>query len=453
MGTTIAAIATPPGRGGIGIVRISGPLAAKVGQAIIRKILTPRQATFCTFNHPEGFPLDEGIALYFKAPHSFTGEDVVELQGHGGIAVLHHVLDAVCEAGATMARPGEFSERAFLNGKIDLIQAEAVADLIDASSSQAVQGALRSLQGEFSNAITALTDQVTHVRVILESALDFSDEEIPLIDAQQVEMYVSQLEEATATTIGLAQQGSRLQVGLSIVILGQPNAGKSSLLNCLAKKEAAIVTDIAGTTRDVLQESINIQGMPLHIVDTAGLRETQNIIEQEGVRRAWEEAKGADVIVWVLDSSDSTLSMDALKQQYITIQKTITSQIPMVIVLNKIDLGNTLLLPNALQDLPRFMVSAKHDQGISSFTEYLLEVAGLQCSSTGVFSARARHIQALQQALQHIQHSLLIFQQAQAYELVAEELKMAQHALGEITGQVTSDDLLGEIFSTFCIGK
>ena len=453
MGTTIAAIATPLGRGGIGIVRISGPLALDIGQAITQRTLIPRQAVFCTFQNSRPEAIDEGVALYFKAPHSFTGEDIVELQGHGGVAVLQQVLEAACEIGAEIAKPGEFSERSFLNGKMDLIQAEAVADLIDAGSTQAAQSALRSLQGKFSEAIQALNQKIIHVRVLLESALDFSDEEIPLIEAQQVEGQLEDLVSSIENTIDLAQQGSRLQTGLSVVILGKPNVGKSSLLNCLAKRDAAIVTDIAGTTRDVLHESIHIQGMPLHIIDTAGLRETDDVIEQEGVRRAWQHAEQADVIVWVLDSSQVGCSSSELMEQYQSIQKQASSQIPIVIVLNKIDLGSQFIIPNELMSLPQFMVSAKFGKGLSDFMDYLLSVAGLQQCGSGTFSARARHIQALQKALSYVQQSLLICSQIQAYELVAEELKLAQHSLGKITGQVTSDDLLGEIFSTFCIGK
>ncbi|MAR84001.1 MAG: tRNA uridine-5-carboxymethylaminomethyl(34) synthesis GTPase MnmE [Legionellales bacterium] len=453
MGTTIAAIATPLGRGGIGIVRISGPLALDIGQVITQQTLTPRQAAFSTFQNSRREAIDEGIALYFKAPHSFTGEDIVELQGHGGVAVLQQVLEAACEFGAEIAKPGEFSERAFLNGKMDLIQAEAVADLIDAGSTQAAQSALRSLQGEFSEAIQALNQKIIHVRVMLESALDFSDEEIPLIEAQQVEDQLVDLVSSTENTIHLAQQGSRLQTGLSVVILGKPNVGKSSLLNCLAKRDAAIVTDIAGTTRDVLQESIHIQGMPLHVIDTAGLRETDDVIEQEGVRRAWQHAEQADVIVWVLDSSQVRCSSTELMEQYQSIQKQASSQIPIAIVLNKIDLDSQFIIPNELSRLPQFMISAKFGKGLSDFMDYLLSVAGLQQCGSGIFSARARHIQALQKALSYVQQSLLICGQIQAYELVAEELKLAQHSLGKITGQVTSDDLLGEIFSTFCIGK
>ena len=453
MVTTIAAIATPLGRGGIGIVRISGPLALDIGHAITKKILLPRQVAFSTFQNARLEAIDKGVALYFKAPHSFTGEDVVELQGHGGVAVLQQVLGAACEAGAEVARPGEFSERAFMNGKMDLVQAEAVADLIDAGSIQAAQSALRSLQGEFSEAIQALNEKIIRVRVLLESALDFSDEEIPLIEAQHVEEQLVNLISAIENTMHLAEQGSRLQTGLSVVILGKPNVGKSSLLNGLAKRDAAIVTDIAGTTRDVLQESIHIEGMPLHIIDTAGLRETDDVIEQEGMRRAWQHAEQADIIVWMIDSSQTDYSEDELMTQYQSIKKQTASQIPVVIVLNKIDLDSRCVIPKELSELPQFMVSAKLGKGLSDFTSYLLSVAGLQQCESGIFSARARHIQALQRALSDVQHGLFISRQVQAYELVAEELRLAQQALGKITGQVTSDDLLGEIFSTFCIGK
>ena len=451
--TTIAAVATPIGRGGIGIVRLSGPKAFQISEMVTHRKISPRKATFCTFQHPDGTAIDEGIALLFKAPHSFTGEDVVELQGHGGVAVLQQVLEAVCAAGAVMALPGEFSERGFLNGKMDLVQAEAVADLIDASSNQAAQGALRSLQGEFSKKILELNQCVIRIRVLLESALDFSDEEIPLVETQQVKDQLDELVLRTEKIIAMAQQGARLHQGLSVVILGRPNAGKSSLLNCLAQKETAIVTDIAGTTRDVLQESIHIQGMPLHIIDTAGLRETDDVIEREGVRRAWLQAQQADCIVWVLDISDHLLSPKDLMEQYAVIQKNRSPATPVVIILNKEDLEQTMLLPESLQHLPHFKVSAKYQQGIEEFKKYLLSVAGVQCNEGGTFSARTRHIHALQHALTKMSHAIEILQQTQAFELVAEELKMSQRALGEITGHVTSDDLLGEIFSTFCIGK
>ena len=451
--TTIAAIATPMGQGGVGVIRISGPLAPIIAKQVTDKELTPRHATFATFKSNNHQSLDEGIALLFKGPHSFTGEDVVELQGHGGMAVQQQVLDAVIQAGAVIARPGEFSERAFLNGKMDLIQAEAVADLIAAGSQQAAQAALRSLQGDFSDRITDLCASLTKVRVLLESSLDFSDEEIPLIQSTEVQQLLSNLESNVRETLQIAQQGARLRTGLSVAILGQPNAGKSSLLNALAMKDRAIVTNIAGTTRDALEESILIDGMPLNIIDTAGVRETDDVIEQEGVKRAWQQAQQADLVIWVIDATVEPISPAALQQQSDALKQRLNQQVPILLVLNKIDLCPEIKITQQYEKLSAVALSAKTHTGLSQLKATLLNHAGMHDHTASLFSARTRHVQALQDALEKICNGVLIHEENQGYELIAEELKLAHHRLGEITGEFTTEDLLGEIFSTFCIGK
>jgi len=448
---TIAAIATPPGRGGVGIIRVSGPQTKQLSQAILKKVPKARYAYFSPFYDHNDEVMDEGLALWFPGPNSFTGEDVLELQGHGGPVVLDRILKRLLSLGARLARPGEFSERAFLNDKIDLTQAEAIADLIDAGTEQAARSALRSLQGEFSQKIHDLLEKLIKLRMYVEAAIDFPEEEIDFLADKQVQQQITQLITAIDTVFNSAKQGSLLRDGISIVIAGRPNAGKSSLLNCLSGRESAIVTEIPGTTRDVLREYIHIDGLPLHIIDTAGLRVSEDRIEQEGVRRTWQEIEKADHVLLLVDSNetDATAPEDIWPE---FIHK-IPASIPITVVKNKIDLvskeagikknnGNTIIA-----------ISAKHNQGIDLLREHLKECAGFSSHQESTFIARRRHLDALTKAKQSIETGYQQLQEHRAGELLAEDLRYAQHALSEITGEFTSDDLLGQIFSSFCIGK
>lgn len=452
MKETIVAQATAPGRGGIGILRVSGPLATKVAQAILGKCPKPRMADYLPFKDADGTILDQGIALYFKSPNSFTGEDVLELQGHGGQVVLDLLLKRILQIdGIRLARPGEFSEQAFLNDKLDLAQAEAIADLIDATSEQAVRSALKSLQGEFSKKVNALVDSVIYLRTYVEASIDFPDEEIDFLADGKIEAnlrgIINQLEDVRSE----AKQGSILREGMKVVIAGRPNAGKSSLLNALAGHEAAIVTDIAGTTRDVLREHIHIDGMPLHIIDTAGLRDATDEVERIGISRAWTEIEQADRIILMLDSSDpESADLSKVRSEFLA---KLPSTLPVTIVRNKIDLNGEQASESEQGGYQMISLSAQTHDGVKLLREHLKQAMGFQAGMEGGFLARRRHLDALDKAAEHLQIGLVQLTEFHAGELLAEELRLVQSYLSEITGQFTSDDLLGNIFSSFCIGK
>ncbi|HHF6587039.1 TPA: tRNA uridine-5-carboxymethylaminomethyl(34) synthesis GTPase MnmE [Haemophilus influenzae] len=452
MKETIVAQATAPGRGGIGILRVSGPLATKVAQAILGKCPKPRMADYLPFKDADGTILDQGIALYFKSPNSFTGEDVLELQGHGGQVVLDLLLKRILQIdGIRLARPGEFSEQAFLNDKFDLAQAEAIADLIDATSEQAARSALKSLQGEFSKKVNELVDSVIYLRTYVEASIDFPDEEIDFLADGKIEAnlrgIINQLEDVRAE----AKQGSILREGMKVVIAGRPNAGKSSLLNALAGREAAIVTDIAGTTRDVLREHIHIDGMPLHIIDTAGLRDATDEVERIGISRAWTEIEQADRIILMLDSSDpESADLSKVRSEFLA---KLPSTLPVTIVRNKIDLNGEQASESEQGGYQMISLSAQTHDGVQLLREHLKQAMGFQTGMEGGFLARRRHLDALDKAAEHLQIGLVQLTEFHAGELLAEELRLVQSYLSEITGQFTSDDLLGNIFSSFCIGK
>lgn len=452
MKETIVAQATAPGRGGIGILRVSGPLATKVAQAILGKCPKPRMADYLPFKDADGTILDQGIALYFKSPNSFTGEDVLELQGHGGQVVLDLLLKRILQIdGIRLARPGEFSEQAFLNDKLDLAQAEAIADLIDATSEQAARSALKSLQGEFSKKVNELVDSVIYLRTYVEASIDFPDEEIDFLADGKIEAnlrgIINQLEDVRAE----AKQGSILREGMKVVIAGRPNAGKSSLLNALAGREAAIVTDIAGTTRDVLREHIHIDGMPLHIIDTAGLRDATDEVERIGISRAWTEIEQADRIILMLDSSDpESVDLSKVRSEFLA---KLPSTLPVTIVRNKIDLNGEQASESEEGGYQIISLSAQTHDGVKLLREHLKQAMGFQTGIEGGFLARRRHLDALEKAAEHLQIGLVQLTEFHAGELLAEELRLVQSYLSEITGQFTSDDLLGNIFSSFCIGK
>ena len=452
MKETIVAQATAPGRGGIGILRVSGPLASQVAEAVLGKFPKPRMADYLPFKDSDGTVLDQGIAVYFKGPHSFTGEDVLELQGHGGQVVLDLLLKRILNVdGIRLARPGEYSEQAFLNDKLDLAQAEAIADLIDATSEQAARSALKSLQGEFSNKINALVDSVIYLRTYVEAAIDFPDEEIDFLADGKIEANLRGIIEQLDGVRREAKQGSILREGMKVVIAGRPNAGKSSLLNALAGREAAIVTDIAGTTRDVLREHIHLDGMPLHIIDTAGLREATDEVERIGISRAWHEIEQADRIILMLDSSDpDSQDSESLRREFLA---KLPSAIPLTVVRNKIDLSGESVGLTEADGVVVIRLSAQTLQGIDLLREHLKQAMGFQTGMEGGFLARRRHLEALQKAAEHLQIGLLQLTEFHAGELLAEELRLVQSALSEITGQFTADDLLGNIFSSFCIGK
>ena len=441
---TIAAIATPTGRGGVGIVRVSGPKCLEIADKILKKTPTPRNADYCPFYDDNDDIIDHGIALFFKNPHSFTGEDVLELQGHGGPVVMDMLLKRVCELGARVANAGEFSERAFLNDKLDLAQAEAIADLIEADSIEAARAAVRSMEGEFSHLITDLVEQLIQLRIYVEAALDFPEEEIDFLADAHVSNELESLVNSITNVANSAKQGAILREGMTVVIAGRPNAGKSSLLNALSGRESAIVTHIEGTTRDVLREHIQIDGMPLHVIDTAGLRETDDPVEQEGVRRAWLEIEKADRILLVVDQQqpdDDTLIENLPKN----IQQTR--------IHNKIDISGEKAGEKETEQGLQIALSAKTGDGIDLLKEHLKQCMGYEQSTEGKFMARRRHLTAINIADQAIQAAQQNLQTVQAGELIAEELKTAQNSLSEITGEFSSDDLLGRIFSSFCIGK
>jgi tRNA modification GTPase len=450
---TIAALATPPGRGGVGIIRISGPKANTIAEQVLGRCPKPRYAHYGPFYETiEGHQqtLDQGIALFFPGPNSFTGEDVLELQGHGGPVLLDCLLREVIKQGARLARPGEFSERAFLNDKIDLAQAEAIADLIDSASEQAARNALRSLEGEFSQRINSLVDSVIALRIYVEAAIDFPEEEIDFLADGKVAEDLQQLLAQLQQLFRQAKQGALIKEGMTVVIAGKPNAGKSSLLNALSGRDSAIVTDIAGTTRDILREQIQIDGMPLHIIDTAGLRESPDLVEQEGIKRAWDEIAKADRILLVVDSEQSQERDPAkLWPDFAT---ELPHQHNITVIHNKCDqVGKTPALETGDPCLIR--LSAKRGDGIELLREHLKHCMGYSGAGEGGFTARRRHIDALERAEQALLTGQQQLQDLGAGELLAEDLRLCQNALSEITGSFTPDDLLGHIFSSFCIGK
>ncbi len=441
---TIAAIATPPGNGGVGIIRISGTLVTEIAKQLLNKALIPRHALFTSFINNDDSIIDSGISLYFPAPASYTGEDILELQGHGGSVVLDMLLRRVLSLGARLANPGEFTERAFLNNKLDLAQAEAVADLIESSTEQSARSAQKSMQGVFSTQINELVTELTELRIYVEAAIDFVDEEIDFLTDGVVEKRIIRLLQSIQQIQKTAQQGRLLRDGMTVVLAGKPNAGKSSLLNALAGHEAAIVTDIAGTTRDVLRERIQLDGMPLHIIDTAGLRESENSIEKEGIRRAHEEILKADKIL---------LLIDAREPETEELLKTLSANIDITKVYNKIDLLGREPEIKQTENGYSCYLSIKTGAGMDLLKQHLKQSVGFNEATDNVFIARRRHIEAIRAGYQFVESALIQLQVSQAGELVAEDLRQAQMSLAEITGTVTSDDLLGKIFSSFCIGK
>lgn len=444
---TIAAIATPPGRGGISIVRISGPLVPTIAQQLLGRAPRPRQAMLATFWGEHDEPLDQGLALSFPAPGSFTGEDVLELHGHGGAVVTDRLLNRTLQLGARLAEPGEFSRRAFLNDKLDLTQAEAIADLIDSGSIEAARAALRSMQGEFAVAIRSLTDAVIEARMYVEAAIDFPEEEVDFLGDTELQRRIHDAIALCSQIISNARQGALLREGMTVVIAGKPNAGKSSLLNRLAGYSAAIVTEIPGTTRDILRERIHLDGMPLHVLDTAGLRENADVVEAEGIKRARDAMKRADRILYVIDG---TRSPDEAEMQ--AELRDLPPSVPVTVIINKIDL---LGRPSRyIQISPATIeLSASSGEGLDLLRQHLKECVGFLGAESGTLSARRRHLDALARADRHLAEALHQLSEFRAGELMAEELRQAQQALNEITGEFTSDDLLGRIFSSFCIGK
>jgi len=451
---TIAAIATAPGRGGVGIVRVSGPKSHEIAEKILQKPPVIRKADYHTFKDSNGDTIDSGIALFFQKPRSFTGEDVLELQAHGGPVVLDLLLKRVLALGARPARAGEFTEQAFLNDKMDLAQAEAVADLIEAESAEAAKAAVRSLQGEFSQNIHDLVEKLIELRLYVEASLDFPEEEIDFLNDGKIETKLTTIETALQQVFRSARQGSLLREGMSVVIAGKPNAGKSSLLNSLAGRESAIVTEIPGTTRDVLREHIQIDGLPLHIIDTAGLRESDDPVEQEGVRRAWAEIEQADRILLVLDDSHR-------ENDHLQIEEKLPPHIGITRIYNKIDVSGRGAEIQQLSPAENreqgaetaIALSVKTGEGLKLLKTHLKQCMGYEQSNEGRFMARRRHIEALENAETNVQSARYNLIELQAGELLAEELRMAQQQLSQITGEFTSDDLLGRIFSSFCIGK
>jgi tRNA modification GTPase len=444
---TIAAIATPAGHGGVGIVRLSGPDVPAIAQLLLGRLPEQRRAGLHTFRDTDGSLIDEGIAIYFRAPASFTGEHVLELHGHGGPVVMDLLLGRVLALGARAARPGEFSERAWLNDKLDLAQAEAIADLIDSGTAQAARAAVRSLQGEFSSRIHTLLEQLIELRIHVEAAMDFPDEEIDFLADERVSDRLARLRDEFARVLSAAHQGQLLRDGMSLVIAGQPNAGKSSLLNALAGHEAAIVTDIPGTTRDVLREHIQIDGLPLHIIDTAGLHDSSDPIEQAGMQRTWRAIENADRVLLVIDDRLGFTAADA------AILEQLPAGLPHTRISNKIDLSGRTPGLTASDALVEVALSAHTGAGLDDLRTHLKHCVGFTEQAEGGFSARRRHLDALERARQHVEEGSRQLNEQHAAELLAEELRQAQQALGEITGEFTTEDLLDRIFSSFCIGK
>jgi tRNA modification GTPase len=446
---TIAAIASAPGKGAVGVIRVSGPLVPQIAAGLLGGLPAPRQAKLSSFLGAHGETLDEGIALYFPAPRSYTGEHVLEIQGHGGVLIVDMLLQRLLELGCRMARPGEFSERAFLNGKIDIAQAEAIADLIDAGTAAAARAAVRSLQGEFSARITDLKSAITALRAYVEAAIDFPDEEIDFLSDRALRERLAAVFAGFESITVAARQGALLREGLNVVIAGKPNAGKSSLLNQLAGDEVAIVTDVPGTTRDVLRQHVHLDGLPLNLIDTAGLRAAVDVVEVEGVRRARNEMARADRVLYVVDSGAG----DNEAESWAADLERLPAAVPVTLVFNKIDLTR---IPPRLDEAtvpPRVSLSARTGAGLELLRTHLKTSAGYRENESGAFSARRRHLDALNRAREHVQNAADTLSSTRAFELFAEDLRLAQRALGEITGEFTSDDLLGEIFGSFCIGK
>ena len=442
--STICALASALGQGGIGVVRVSGPDAKDIAKAMLGFDPKPRYAHYGSFFNNNGEEIDKGVALFFPGPNSFTGEDVIEFQGHGGMSVMRMLLESSVELGAIYAEPGEFSKRAFLNGNMDLVQAEAVADLIDATSQRASASALRSLSGEFSNKVNQLTQSIIELRVFVEATIDFSDEEIDFLASSEVKVKAQNIKQQIYEIFVAAKQGSILREGLTVAIAGKPNAGKSSLLNALTQNDSAIVTDIAGTTRDTLKETISIDGMPLNIVDTAGLHNSEDIVEQEGIKRAKTEIQKADLVLLVFDAQDDNPDLSILPDGL--------ENTPLFIIKNKIDLAKSNSTNVNFDKYELVSISAKDGTGIDILTNKLSNFAGLNNVGEGVYLARQRHINALELALDAIDNSIEQLDSGSA-ELMAEDLRQAGQYMGSITGEFSSDDLLGEIFSSFCIGK
>ena len=470
----IVAIATAPGRGAVGIVRVSGRGLGALVLAVCGRALKPREATYLPFRDAQGQAIDQGLALYFPGPHSYTGEDVLELQAHGGPVVLQLLLSRCLEAGFAIdpttrqaclpglrvAQPGEFTKRAFLNDKIDLAQAEAIADLIDASTEVAARSASRSLTGVFSNEIHGLRDALIHLRMLVEATLDFPEEEIDFLRKADAHGQLSNLQQTLASVMQRTRQGALLREGIKVVIAGQPNAGKSSLLNALAGAELAIVTPVAGTTRDKVQQTIQIEGVPLHIIDTAGLRASDDEVERIGIARAWDEITGADAVLFLHDLARANaieyIAADADIAS--AIDQKLPKSIPVIDVWNKVDCVAGNLPPASAvaqkAERPSVRLSARTGEGLEDLRRILLQVAGWQLAPEGIYIARARHVQALQAVSAHLDEACEQLQaQGPALDLLAEDLRLAQNALSAITGEFTSDDLLGVIFSSFCIGK
>lgn len=443
---TIAAIASAPGRGAVGVIRVSGPDVPHIAQEILGFLPMPRLARVANFRDSSGESLDRGLALYFPAPASYTGEHVLELQGHGGALIVDLLLQRLLDMGCRMARPGEFSERAFLNGKIDIAQAEAIADLIDAGTTAAARAAVRSMQGEFSARINALQVQITELRTLVEAAIDFPDEELEFLPGSVLGGRMANILTGFESITAAARQGALLREGLNVVIAGKPNAGKSSLLNNLVGDEIAIVTDQPGTTRDVLRQHVHLDGLPLNLIDTAGLRATVDVVEAEGVRRALNELDRADRVLYILDAAAPPLDWRAELQE-------LPPGVPVTLVFNKIDLSGATPRVDESLDPPQVFLSAKTGEGVALLREHLKTRAGYLSGESGALSARRRHLDALRRAKACVEQAARTWAETHAFELFAEELRRAQLALGEITGEFSSDDLLGEIFSSFCIGK
>ena len=449
---TIVAQATAPGRGGVGIVRVSGPDAEAVAEIILGKLPKVRYAEYLPFHDHNNEVLDQGIALLFKGPNSFTGEDVLELQGHGGPVVMDMLIKAILTIkNLRSANPGEFSERAFMNDKLDLAQAEAIADLIEASSEQAAKSALHSLQGEFSHKINDLVESLIYLRIYVEASIDFPEEEVDFLSDGKIAKDLYQIIDNLNAVKEQAKQGAILRDGMKVVIAGRPNAGKSSLLNTLVGKESAIVTDIAGTTRDVMREHIHIDGMPLHIIDTAGLREGVDEVERIGIERAWTEIENADRILFMLDAT--TTDAQDPREIWPDFIDRLPNNVGLTVVRNKADLTGELLNTTEHENHPVYRISAKTGLGVDALKQHLKDIMGYQGNTEGGFMARRRHLEAIDQAEKHLFEGKVQLEEYQAGELLAEELRLTQQYLSEITGEFTSDDLLGRIFSSFCIGK
>ena len=445
-GETIAALATPPGVGGVGIVRVSGPGVRALAIELLASLPEARRAIFRRFLDSTGAPIDEGIALFFPAPHSFTGEDVLELQGHGGPVVMDLLLQRCLECGARIAQPGEFSQRAFLNGRLDLAQAEAVADLIESGTAAAARLALRSLEGEFSQKIHKLVEAMIGLRLHVEAALDFPEEEIDFLSDKKVSTDLREIRDDLARLIASARLGRLMRDGLILVIAGLPNAGKSSLLNALSQRQTAIVTEIPGTTRDLLRERIQLDGIPLHLIDTAGLRDSDDKIEQEGVRRARGEIEQADRILWVYDSIEDPHNRGLAEAR-------LPAQVPLTLIRNKIDIDRQSPALHRVDGITEISLSAREGLGMDLLRTHLRQSVGYHGQQEGAFIARRRHLDALKRASEYLHTGEVALLETGSGELLAEDLRQAQQALSEITGEFSSDDLLGRIFSSFCIGK